>query len=94
MGGRLQKKVTIGETANLGKEVQFGCVVFERPVGHLCGKIKYAVEIYSSRNLVRVKNLAVISKEVIIQVSYVMTPRYIKCNKKKKGKNRTLEIKM
>lgn len=96
VGGRLQKKVIIGETANLGKEVQFGCVVFERPVGHLCGKIKYAVEIYSSRNLVRVKNLAVISTEVTIQVSYVMTPpRNIKCKKKKKRKkNRTLEIKM
>lgn len=57
----------------MGKELQMGCVVFERPVGHLCGKIKYAVKIYSSRNLVRVKNLAVISIEINIQVSYVMT---------------------
>lgn len=87
MGGRLQKKVITGETANLGKEVQFGCVVFERPVGHLCGKIKYAVEIYSSRNLIRVKNLAVISIEVnysSLLCNDILSPRDIKCNKKKK----------
>lgn len=66
VGVNLQKKVITGETANLGKEVHFGHVVFERPVGHLCGKVKYIVEIYSSRNLVGVKNLTVISIQVII----------------------------
>lgn len=42
VGVYLQKKVITGETANLGKEVHFGHVVFERPVGHLCGKVKYS----------------------------------------------------
>lgn len=38
VGVKLQKKVITGETANLGKEVHFGHVGFERPVGICVGR--------------------------------------------------------
>lgn len=42
-----EKGIT-GEGAFLGKEVQFGCIAFDRRVGHSDVKIKEAVEIHSS----------------------------------------------
>lgn len=41
------EKGIIGEGVFLGKEVQFGCIAFDRRVGYLDVKIKEVVEIYS-----------------------------------------------